>query len=220
MKKALVVGATGLVGRELVQLLLQDARFEKVVVFVRRTTGIRQAKLEEHIVPFDTPDSWQHLVTGDFLFSTLGTTIKQAGSQSAQYKVDYTYQYQFAKAAALNGVPSYVLVSSAGAKPSSPIFYSRMKGELEEDIKKLQIPFIHIIQPGLLTGERKDFRLGEKLMAPVLSLVKYIPVISQYRPIEGKTVAQAMINAAFNQTKPLQVYTLEEVFTLAGNKNV
>lgn len=220
MKKAFVVGATGLVGRELVQLLLEDKRFEKVVVFVRRTTGIRLAKLEEHLVQFDAPQTWQHLISGDVLFSALGTTIKQAGSQSAQYKVDYTYQYNFAKAAALNGVSTYVLVSSAGAKPSSPIFYSRMKGELEEDIKKLQIPFIHILQPGLLTGNRNDFRLGEKLIAPLLSIVKYIPGIQHYRPIQGKTVAQAMINAAFDQTLPVQVHTLEKVFTLAGGKNV
>lgn len=221
MKKALVIGATGLVGRELVQLLLQDDRFEKVVVFVRRTTGIKQAKLEEHIVSFDVPETWQQLVSGDVLFSALGTTLKQAGGQSAQYKVDYTYQYNFAKAAALNGVSTYVLVSSAGANPSSSIFYSRMKGELEEEIKKLQIPFIHIIQPGLLTGDRKDFRLGEKVMAPLLSVVQYIPGIKKYRPIKGKTVAQAMLNAAFDHSKPFQVHTLEDVFALAGAiKNV
>ena len=182
--------------------------------------GISQAKLEEHRIQFDAPDTWQHLVEGDVLFSALGTTIKQAGSQSAQYKVDYTYQYNFAKAAALNGVSTYVLVSSAGAKSSASIFYSRMKGELEDDIKKLQIPFIHILQPGLLTGNRKEFRPGERIMAPVLSLVKYIPGIKQYRPIEGKTVAQAMIHAAFNHTRPIQVYTLEEVFELADGKNL
>lgn len=216
MKKALVIGATGLVGRELVQLLLQDQRFNKVVVFVRKTTGIKQAKLEEHLIDFNATESWQHLVTGDVFFSTLGTTIKQAGSQSAQYKVDYTYQYQFAKAAALNGIPTYVLISSAGAASASKIFYSRMKGKLEDEVKKLQIPFIHIIQPGLLTGDRKEFRWGEKLAAPLLSVVTMVPALKKYRPIQGNTVAKAMINAAFNKSKQVQVYTLDEVFTLAG----
>jgi uncharacterized protein YbjT (DUF2867 family) len=215
MKTALVIGATGMVGRQLVQQLLQDSRFSKVIVFVRRTTGISQARLEEHLIDFDAPESWQHLVNGDVLFSALGTTIKQACSQAAQYKIDYTYQYNFAKAAALNGVSTYVLISSAGANAASPIFYSRMKGELEEAVKLLSIPFIHIIQPRLLTGDRKEFRLGEKLATPILSAVTLLPVIRKYRPIHARTVAKAMINAAFDQSNPISIHTLEGVFSLA-----
>ena len=221
MKTALVIGATGLVGRELVQQLLQDNRFDKVVPFVRRTTGVSQAKLQEHRINFDAMESWQHLVTGDVLFSALGTTIRQAGSQSAQYKIDYTYQYNVAKAAALNGVSTYVLVSSAGANADSRIFYSRMKGELEEAVKMLSIPFIHIIQPGLLTGDRKEFRLGEKLATPLLSAITLLPGIRKYRPIHARIVAKAMINAAFEQSQPITTHTLEGVFSLAeGSKNV
>lgn len=214
-KTALVIGATGLVGGQLVQLLLQDNRFEKVVVFVRRTTGIKNGKLTEHIIDFDRPESWQQLVVGDVLFSALGTTISKAGSQEAQYKIDFSYQYNFAQAAAGNGVPSYVLISSAGASAASRIFYSRMKGELEEAIKKLSFSFIHIIQPGLLTGDRNEFRLGERIAAPLLSIIKFIPPLKKFRPIHARTVAQAMVNAAFDQTAKIKVHTLDEVFTLS-----
>ena len=218
MKTALVIGATGLVGRELVQQLLQDDRFDKVIVFVRRTTGISQPKLQEHLIDFDAPESWQHLVKGDVLFSALGTTIKQAGSQTAQYKIDYTYQYNFAKAAALNGVSTYVLISSAGANAASRIFYSRMKGELEEAVKMLAIPHIHIIQPGLLTGDRQEFRLGEKIAEPIVAAITVLPPLRKYRPIHARTVARAMINAAFDTSGPVHTHTLEGVFKLARKR--
>lgn len=217
-KTALVIGATGLVGTQLVQQLLQDSRFGKVVTFVRRATGVKHAKLEEHVIDFEAKENWHHPLKGDVLFSALGTTIGKAGSQAAQYKIDFTYQYNFAHAAAKNGVPVYVLISSAGADPKSRIFYSRMKGELEEAVKKLSFSFIHIIQPGLLNGHRKEFRLGEKLAVPLLSLFKFIPGIKKYRPIHARTVARAMINAAFDTAQQVKVHTLEEVFVLGGEK--
>src|SRR5687767_15068207 len=96
---ALVIGATGLVGSELVNQLLSDNKFEKLIVFVRRSIGKEHSKLTEHIIDFDSPRQWNMLVHGDVLFSTLGTTLKQAGSKGAQFKIDYTYQYQFAKVA-------------------------------------------------------------------------------------------------------------------------
>ena len=124
---------------------------------------MQHAKLQERIVNFDAVPEWKALLTGDVLFSSLGTTLKQAGSKEAQYKVDFTYQYNIAKAAADNGVSQYVLVSSAGASPQSRIFYSRMKGELEEAVKTFSFPHITILQPGILQGERDEFRLGERI---------------------------------------------------------
>ena len=216
MKTALVIGATGLVGSELTNLLLADDRFDKVKVFVRRSTGKQHPKLEEHRVNFDSVPAWQSLLTGDVLFSSLGTTLKQAGSKEAQYKIDFTYQYNVAKAAAENGVTQYVLVSSAGASPQSRLFYSRMKGELEKAVQTFSFAHIHILQPGILQGERDEFRLGERIGVGMLSVTRYIPGLQKYKPIPGATVAQAMINAAFREQEKVDVWDLDKVFELAG----
>ena len=149
-KTAILIGATGLVGAALTDALLADSRFEKVVVFVRRATGKNHPKLEEHIVNFDAIDNWKQLLTGDVLFSAMGTTIGKAGSKEAQYKIDYTYQYEVAKAASENGVRQYVLVSSAGASPQSKIFYSRMKGELKTSCYCLRLS--HLVPVICSTG--------------------------------------------------------------------
>jgi uncharacterized protein YbjT (DUF2867 family) len=126
-KTALVIGATGLVGSEAVKQLLDDKRYAAVQVFHRRTTGILHPKLVEHIVEFDDLDSWKHLLTGDELYSALGTTLKKAGSQEAQYTIDFTYQYETAKAAAENGVKKYALVSSTGANAQAKAFIPGLK---------------------------------------------------------------------------------------------
>ena len=215
MKTAIVIGATGLVGAQLLQHLLKDRRFENVKIFVRRTTGIKADKLDEHIVNFDDPGSWKKLLTGDVLYSAMGTTLRAAGGKDAQYKVDYTYQYEVAKMAAANDVKEYVLVSSAGAGTDSKIFYSRMKGELERDIRKLPFETIHIIRPGMLAGERKEVRTGEKLGIGIMTALGSIPGMNALKPIQGWEVAQAMINATFRHVVGIHSYTMGDVFKLA-----
>lgn len=215
MKTAIVIGATGLVGRSLTEMLLKDRRFDTVKIFVRRTAGISDPKLEEHVVNFDEPDTWKKRLTGDVLYSAMGTTLKTAGSKEAQYKIDYTYQYQVAKYAAANGVPQYVLVSSAGAATDSKIFYSRMKGELERDIKKLPFETIHIIRPGMLAGERDEVRTGEKLFTGIMSFLGKMPGLGNLKPIQGTEVARAMINATFRQPVGIFSHNMGAVFKLA-----
>ncbi|MBD2716595.1 NAD(P)H-binding protein [Microvirga sp. STR05] len=218
MQTALLIGATGLVGDYLLRQLLSDSRFERIKVFTRRPTGYQNpGKLEEHLIDFDHPGQWQHLLTGDVLFSALGTTLRQAGGNDAQYKVDYTYQYRVAEAAAQNGVKTYVLVSSAGADTEAFVFYSRMKGKLEQDIKRLPFQRIRILQPGMLAGHRHEPRLAERLALPLAALAGYLPGLQQYRPIHGREVAQAMVNAALDEKPGVQTDTLEDVFRRAEN---
>lgn len=110
--KALLIGATGATGKDLLELLLKDEEIHQVDVFVRRELNTKHEKLNTHIIDFDNPEEWKHLVKGDVLFSCLGTTLKLAGSKEAQWKIDYEYQYQFAKIAKENNVNSYVGVGS------------------------------------------------------------------------------------------------------------
>jgi uncharacterized protein YbjT (DUF2867 family) len=213
-KTAIVIGATGLVGSHLLKQLLEDERYQTVKVFHRRSTGIEHDKLEEHIINFDDIDSWKNRLTGDEFYSALGTTIKKAGSQEAQYTIDYTYQYETAKAAAENGVNKYSLCSSAGADSTSKVFYSRLKGELDDDVKKLPFEVITIMRPSILAGERDESRLGESIGMFFMKIFTKIPGLKKYRPIPGKTVAQGMINSLHKCTPGYHIFELDEVFYL------
>lgn len=212
MKKAIVIGSTGLVGTQLINQLLENKNYSEVVSLVRRASGVSQPKLSEHIVDFDKPETWKELVKGDVLFSTMGTTIKTAGTKPNQFRVDYTYQYKTAKIASENGVPVYVLVSSAGANSKSFVFYSQIKGKLEDDVKKLLFKAVHILQPGPLDGERKEHRSAEIQGLKIIYFFNKIGLFRKYRPIQGSEVAKFMI---WITEKPNSgVYKLDELFLL------
>jgi len=217
MKTAVVIGASGLIGKSLVKKLLDDNRYSSVKVFVRRTINISNSKLVEHIVDFDKITDWKNKITGDELYSAMGTTIIKAGSKEAQYKIDVTYQYEFAKAAAENGVTSYFLVSSSGANANSKLFYMRIKGELEEKVKLLPFNKIRIFRPSLLVGERDDKRFGEKAAERILKIVVPIfPFLKNQKPIEGEKVAKAMIVSANEDNKErIKIFEPLEIFRLA-----
>lgn len=213
MKKAIVIGGTGMVGAQLIRQLIEDKNYSEVISLVRRASGVIHPKLNEQVIDFDQPESWKALVTGDVLFSTLGTTIKQAKTKAAQYKVDFTYQFDVAAIAAANGVPSYVLISSAGADSKSKVFYTNMKGKLEDAVKSLAFKAINIIRPGQLAGDRTEKRTTEKIALQVMYGLNKVRLFQRYKPIQGSQVAQAMIRAA--EKEQSGTYTLDEVFDLA-----
>ena len=196
MKTAIVIGATGLIGRALVEQLLGDDRVEEVKVFTRRTTNIVHPALDEQLVDFDKIESWAGQVIGDALFSALGTTRKKARSKAVQRRVDVDYQLGVATAAATNGVGRYLLVSSLGANASSPWFYPRIKGELEEAVQRLKFRTVAIFRPSVLTGKRDHSRPGERLGEFGARAFGALPMLERFRPIAGETVARAMINTA------------------------
>lgn len=212
--KALVIGATGATGKDLVQQLLNDKDFEKIDVFVRKPLDIQNEKLNTHVIDFEKPEEWKDLVKGDVAFSCLGTTLKDAGSKDAQRKVDFDYQYHFAKAARENDVDDYILVSAYGANPKSKIFYSKMKGELEEAVKKLHFSKITIFKPGMLE-RRNSERTGEVLGSRIIKFVNKLGLFESQKPLPTDILAKAMINSSKIKSNGYSSIKLGNIFCFA-----
>jgi uncharacterized protein YbjT (DUF2867 family) len=214
IKSALLVGATGLVGNEVLDFLLNQPGYDKVKVFTRRSLGRNHAKLEEIIVDFDELHQYKEHFKVDSLFCCLGTTIRKAGSQNAFRKVDYHYPLEIAKLAKEGGVQNVLIITAMGADPNSKIFYNRVKGELEKQLKKLNLPSLQLFRPSLLLGDREEFRFGEKigiLLSPLFSLFLVGP-LQKYKPIHARVVAKAMFISSLKQSHGNQVYSSDQIY--------
>lgn len=215
---ALIIGATGATGKELVQQLLLDKDFEEIHVFVRKPLTFEHPKLKVHVVDFNQPEHWKDLIKGDVAFSCLGTTLKDAGSKEAQRKVDYDYQFNFAKYARENGVNDYILVSAYGAKSSSKIFYSRIKGELEDAVKTLQFPKITIFRPGMLDRENSE-RTGEVLGSRIIKFANRLGLLEKQKPLPTSILAKAMITASKIKSNGYSSIQLNNIFAFADKQS-
>jgi len=212
--KAIIIGGTGATGKELVDQLLEDQRFEAVTVLVRRPYFEVHPKLTEIIVDFEKVSDYQHKITGDVAFSTLGTTLKDAGSKDAQWRVDHDYQLEFAKIAKANGVESFVLLSAFGADVNSSFFYNKMKGTLEENMQKLNFPQLAVLHPGGI--DRPDStRTGEKVMMKALKAFNAIGIFKAYAPISTQRLAKAMIASYFKFKEKYKIVSLKEIFAIS-----
>ncbi|SDE65753.1 Uncharacterized conserved protein YbjT, contains NAD(P)-binding and DUF2867 domains [Fontibacillus panacisegetis] len=197
-RSALIVGATGLVGNELLHILLQSDTYEHIKVLVRKPLSIKHDKLTQVVVNFDELNKYEVEFNVHDVFCCLGTTIKKAGSQAAFKKVDFEYPIQAAKLAKNHGAQQFLIVSAIGANAQSNIFYSRVKGEVEEALKQIQFASLHIFRPSLLLGSRKEFRFGEKAAAIIIPIFSPLLAgkLNKYKPIQAKQVAQAMVQNA------------------------
>ena len=213
-KTAVVIGATGVVGRSLVDLLSRSDAIEHVVTLTRRPASHDSPKVRNHIVDFEHLGDHAKLFAGDMLFSCLGTTLKQAGSVANQRKVDYDYQYHAARLAAQQGAGHYLLVSSSGANPRSRAAYFRMKGELEQQVRHLPFNRISIFQPSLLVGDRPDIRPGENIGRLVMPVLCRLPGLQKYRPVTGEQVAAAMVRTALQPGLPVEIFALDNILRI------
>lgn len=211
-KKAIVLGATGLVGSHLVRLLNNAKHIKCVVAITRRPVHYPSNKIHNHVVDFNHLADFQEAFQGDCFFSCLGTTRKQAGSISAQRKVDLDYQLEAAKLASDNGIREYSLVSSSGANSSSFSPYLKMKGELEDAVTELPFTQLSILQPSLLLGERSNARAAEGLGSLVLPTLCKLPGLHRYRPIEAWEVASKMVEISSQASSGFQTLSLNDVF--------
>lgn len=216
-RTAVVVGSTGVTGKAIVKHLLNSQHYSKVISLSRKPLDIgANSKLESIIVDFAN-DSWARYVSGDDLFSALGTTLKQAGSKQAQFAIDYQLQADVAKAASSNGVERLFLVSSPYAHASSPFFYVRIKGKLENYVKSLDFNKLFIFQPPIIQGDRPDQRIAETISADIINgITSIIPGGKSIRPILADDLGRAIVNCAENTDKGAEL--IERVTYLNSRK--
>lgn len=193
---ATIIGATGLIGGHLLELLLNDPSFKTVRILIRRPLEISHPKLEKKLVDFSDLESFRLALEGtDVIFCTIGTTMKKMkGDKEAYRKIDYDIAVHAARLGKANGCERFVLISAVGANSKSSNFYLQLKGEIEEAVQASGIDAVYILRPSLLLGNRKEFRLSEKLASWLMPLFAFI-LPAKYRPVKASEVAKAMITA-------------------------
>jgi uncharacterized protein YbjT (DUF2867 family) len=213
VKTALIIGSTGLIGSELLNLLLESPSYTKVITFVKRDTGLKHPKLKQYIIDFDKPETYKELVVGDDFFCTIGTTIKKAGSENAFRKVDLEYPQQFTSFALQNKVKNFLIITSLGADANSGNFYLKTKGEVQNFLKDCSFESVAVLQPSLLLGNRTEFRLGEKVGAFFMKAFSFLFFgnLKKFKPIEGKTVAKALFKIAQTNNKGFRIYESDAI---------
>jgi uncharacterized protein YbjT (DUF2867 family) len=213
-RRALVAGPTGLVGRALVQRLLDDPDVIEVVAVARRPLAIPHPKLTEAVVDFEHLQDIAAPAVDDY-YCCLGTTIRDAGSEEAFRQVDLVYPVALAHVALAAGATRCFFVSALGANPASRVFYSRVKGELEAELARLPFRTVVALRPSLLAGPRAQFRLGERtalaLMKPLGPLVP-----ARYRAVAAATVAKAMLAASRSTAEGRYVIESDAIAALAA----
>lgn len=195
--KVVLIGATGATGYELLKLMLADEAITEVVVLLRKALKVSNPKLKVVMVNFDQLSDWASEIKGDIAISCLGTTLKDAGSKEAQYKVDFQYQYEFAKLAKANHISKFLLISASNADASSLFFYSKIKGLLENAIEDLNFQSFVIFRPGPLVRPNSN-RTGEKIGVSIIGFLNKLGILNNFKPLPVKKLADLMLNYAKN----------------------
>ncbi|WP_075981852.1 NAD-dependent epimerase/dehydratase family protein [Bacillus massilinigeriensis] len=217
-KTALIAGSTGLIGKELLQLLLNGSEYKQVIAIVRRTTHMTHPRLKEVEVDFNQLELFADYFAVDDVFCCLGTTIKKAKTKEAMYKVDVEYPLHMAKLAYEKEAKHFLIVSSMNANPNSSLWYPKMKGKLEQKLSKIPLESISIIRPSLLLGKRDEFRLGEQLAGVAFGGISFLfqGPLRKFRAIKGLTVAKAMYQIAQNSQKGKSIFPSEQLESIGA----
>lgn len=224
--KVLLLGATGLIGHHCLEGLLAAPEVSQVIAPTRRTLPNKVAKLQNVLVDFDRLDEYPELFDVSSIICCLGTTMKQAGSRANFRKVDFQYCKDAAELGRAHRAKSFLLVSAIGAKATSPVYYSRVKGELEQKLRSLEYDYLSIYRPSMLLGERDEFRFAEVLYSKVTPLVDLFMrgPLKPYHAIQAKTVARAMVNEVLQMGElvpagpKVQVHDYENIVKLAQSR--
>jgi|SRR5690606_30636852 len=211
-KTALIAGASGLVGSYLLRMLLQSSHYDQVISVGRRKLDLEHPKLKQLVVDFDKLAVSENLIADD-IFCCLGTTMKKAGSKEKFYAVDHTYVVELAKATSKNFARQFLVVSAMGADANSRFYYNRVKGEMEAAVQKFPFTAVHIFRPSLLTGNREETRLGEKIGEVVMNVLNPVMLgpLKKYRSVEARSVAKTMLKTALESGGGVKIHESDEI---------
>jgi uncharacterized protein YbjT (DUF2867 family) len=213
MKTALIAGATGLIGKQLLSQLLVSDRYSQVKAITRHELDVNHPKLTQYTVNFNSLNQHAEELQADDVFCCLGTTISKAGSQEKFREVDYTFPLALATASRTQGAKQYLLVSALGADKKSSFFYNRVKGEVEEAITAIDFQTIHIFRPSLLLGKRTEARPGEDAAKFFYRFFGFL-IPAKYQAIDATKVANAMVHFAKRDQQGIYIHESKELQTL------
>ena len=214
MKKAILLGASGFVGSNLLDELLDNSDYEKVTIVVRKNLNISHPKLKTLIGDYHSLPELKENIVADEIFIVLGTTKKNTPNKDEYYQIDHDYPVLAAKIAKGNGVKSIFIVTAVGANANSRNSYVKTKGQVERDIISLDFQHTHIFRPSMIMGTRKEKRQTEKSIIKLWSVINPILIgkyLNKYKGIDGKNIAKAMINSAKNQLEKVKIYQWKEM---------
>ena len=219
MKTALIFGSTGLVGSNLLTLLIKDDYYTAIKIFVRSKVNINDPKVEIINLDFNKLNEYSHLIKGDDCFFCIGTTKKQTPNNDEYRNIEYNFPVNIGKIAKNNNIRSFMYVSSLGSNPNTKNTYLKNKGEAEEFLKKLNFSQLSIIRPSFLLGDRKEFRLGEIIGKTIFKKLSFLfqGPLRKFRAIESKNVAKAMIVISKNNYQ--DIYFDSRYLQDISNKN-
>ncbi len=211
-KTATLIGANGLIGSHLLELLRNDEYYKTIQVLTRRSLSINHPKIQAIIIDFSNETAFKNAIAGsDAVFCAVGTTNKKVkGDRTAYRKVDYDIPVNAARYCAETGCPRFLTVTSVGANSTSKNFYIKLKGEVEDALSGMNIPMISIFRPSFLLGKRQEFRPGEFFGAIFIKPFSFL-FPSKYRPIQAYEVARAMVAASKKDTPGVYIYHSKEM---------
>lgn len=215
--KAIIIGASGLIGSELVKQVSTSDEFNEIVLLTRRQLNIYNNKTRQIVVNFDHLADIEKEISGDVIFCCLGSTRSKTPDQKEYRKIEYDYTVHIAEIGLKNQVRQFHYISSLGADPSSSNSYLKLKGEVEERLKQLPFESLHIYQPSYLTGDREEKRMDDKIMQPLMQIIDPLLFgnLRKFRSIPAETVAKAMLNQSLKNQKGTFIYPSNIIKQLA-----
>ena len=203
-KTAIILGATGLTGSLLLELLLKDSDYDRVKVFTRHKLTISHPKIEEHVVDLLKLSDQANEFTADVVFCCIGTTKAKTPDKALYRAIDYGIPVEAAKLCKQNSINYLICISALGANPKSKVFYNQLKGEMERDVLALQIEHTYLLQPSLIVGNRKEKRTGEDFSKHFMKTLGFL-IPARYKMIDAETIAQAMLQMARKSSKEQKI---------------